>query len=181
MRTTISLGIAAGLLMLGCGGPPDVETTLTDLDIEPAAFDDLDRDGDDNLDAEEFYGATEVYYDVLDMDQDGRLTDRELSDGLFGVWDANRDGRLSERELDRGAVAWFPAGVDTDFRAWDDNDDFEIDRAEFHAGLERERVLSSWDGDGDGQVTDLELTGAMFETWDMDRSSGIDALEWRFD
>lgn len=181
MPTPKLLGLAALLVTLGCGGPPEVETTLTDLDVEPARFADLDHDEDDTLDAEEFYGATAVYYDVLDMDQDGKLTDREISDGLFGVWDQNRDGRLSERELERGAVAWMPARVRTDLATWDYNHDFVVDRAEFHVGMERERVISEWDRDGDGRVTDLELTDAMFESWDTDRSSGIDMLEWRWD
>lgn len=181
MRTPTRLALTVSLATLGCGGPPQVETTLTDLDIDEPVFTELDRDDDDHLDEEELHDATVVYYDVLDMDQDGILTDRELSDGLFGVWDVNRDGRLSEQEFERGALAWFPADVETDPLAWDANDDSRVDRAEFHAGLERERVLASWDRDGDGRVTDLELTGALLETWDTDGSQHIDALEWRWD
>lgn len=179
MRTITFFGTL--LALVGCGGPPAVETTPTDLEVERAEFTDLDRDDDDHLDVEELFGATAVYYDVLDLDQDGQLTDRELSDGLFAVWDVDRDGRLSERELERGAVSWFPAEVDASLRAWDESGDFEVDRAEFHHGMDRARVLARWDEDGDGLVTDLELTDAIFETWDVDDSRSIDALEYRFE
>ncbi|MEC7521200.1 MAG: hypothetical protein VYE22_15085 [Myxococcota bacterium] len=184
MRLQTMNALLLGLtLAVGCGGSAANARTTPDGDPGPrrAAFDETDVDRDAMVNATEFYGAIEGFYDDFDANQDGRLDHAETANGLYEAWDLNRDGAVDESELGRAVVAWFPESMDVRFDRWDENNDGELDRAELHHGLERTRVFAHYDGDADGSVTDLELSDALFTYWDVDGDDALDALEWRFD
>lgn len=166
------------LALAGCGATAGRSATAAD--VPRAEFDELDRDHSQALDEGELVHLTQALYQHMDEDGDGRLAPEELERGLFRVWDRDASGRLTVDELDRAQVAWFPHDTDVQFAYWDTDASGDVDRDEHAAGMERARLLESYDADGDGQVTDAELNGALFSAWDVDGSRSIDALEWLF-
>jgi hypothetical protein len=144
-------------------------------------FEDFDRDHDDSLDDREFFGAAERYHDAWDENRDGGLTGAELKRGLALTWDRDGDARIDETEFNANASYFLPATMTADFGEWDRDASGLVDGEEMGAKLERIRLFNSYDGDGDGTVTDRELCQAIFETWDTDGDGSVDALEWRMD
>lgn len=175
MRTTLFCALA-----LGCGSST---TAMRTEAAEPprAAFEAVDADADEQLDDRELFRAVEVYYDVWDHDENGRLTSDELAAGVFLCWDRNRDDRLDREELAAGVVSWMPNDGSGDFAAWDADANGSIDRQEAERGVASARLFQSYDENGDGTVTDLELSEVVFHTWDIDGDERVDALEWRLD
>ena len=92
---------------------------------------------------------------LLDADDDDRVTEAELSSGLFDAWDANDDGTLAEAEFDAGVErrAIFDDWSD-EFDDWDENDDDALTEAEFEAGVAADDDTAAW---MDRQCDDLGL------------------------
>ena len=69
---------------------------------EGVSFARLDRDGDGSLSVFELYTGlvTAEYFRTFDPNADGRITARELANGLIATLDGNRDGALTRGEWD---------------------------------------------------------------------------------
>jgi hypothetical protein len=82
-------------------------------------------------------GATVAGCAILDNNDDDRVTEAELSVGLFNAWDTNDNDMLTEAEFDAGVArsdsyeAW-----DDDFDEWDDDDNGMLTQAEFSGGAQ---------------------------------------------
>jgi Ca2+-binding EF-hand superfamily protein len=180
MRSTRHATILAALALFGCGANGGRGETVAERGpVEHPSFAEVDRDGDGTLGREELFGATVELFDELDMDQDGRLTPRELSDGLYRVWDLDRNGRLERPELEQG-LARLGSASHEGFERWDRDDNDWVDRAEFRRGMERTAIFARFDEDGDGRVTDLELSDGLFRSWDTDGDGAVTRSEWRW-
>lgn len=61
-----------------------------------------DANSDKKIDRNEFNTAQDDnnYYSTWDMDKNNQLTEREYTDGLFGLWDDNDDGILEKDKYD---------------------------------------------------------------------------------
>jgi len=133
-------------------------------------------------------------FDIVDRDQDGRLSRAELmtpnrpnEDRLqrqFTWLDTNRDGRLSQSEMQRGG---------TDLRALDRNKDGSVTRGEFQSQVQI--IQNTWrpnttpraqsqflfyDRNRDNRVNRLEWPGAkaLFERLDRNRDGFLSPSEW---
>lgn len=73
---------------------------------------------------------------LLDENQDDRVTQEELTRGVFDAWDADTDGQLTQAEFDAGVNRGtsFDA-VSGDFDAWDGDGDGSLSEAEFNSGI----------------------------------------------
>lgn len=185
MRTSLVLVLAAVTALTGLTGCGASVVSPSHGNHARAAvrptFDDLDVDHDAKVSNDELMRASVLYVDDFDANQDGRLTDPELADGLFHAWDLDTSGLIEEGELLRAIVAWLPVGADDHFDAWDTDGSSDVDRAELRRGLDRVGAFRTYDDDGNGAVTDLELNDTLFLAWDIDGDQSIDALEWRWD
>lgn len=61
-------------------------------------FDDLDADGDEQLNEAEIDGVLYVELDTLDENGDGYVTRAEMREGLFEALDDDDDGRIDREE-----------------------------------------------------------------------------------
>jgi hypothetical protein len=177
MRTTLLCALA----LVGCGSSMATRSQSANDPPPRAAFEAVDRDSDEELDDREFFEAAELYYDEWDRNEDGRLTNTELTDGVFDSWDRDRDGGLDRDELASGLTSWAPNGEMPEFGQWDTDGNDSLDREEAREGVSRARLFEAYDGNGDGVVTNLELADAVFHAWDVDGNDRVDALEWRLD
>jgi hypothetical protein len=86
---------------------------------------------------------------LLDENDDDRVTEAELSAGLFDRWDTDDDGSLTEAEFDAGVDRgdaydeW-----DDDFDDWDDDGDDVLTQAEFSDGARDSGGLANMIDDG---------------------------------
>jgi Ca2+-binding EF-hand superfamily protein len=110
-------------------------------------------------------------FDVVDRDQDGRLSQAELmtpnrqnEDRLqrqFNWLDTNRDGRLSQAEMQKGG---------TDLRALDRNKDGALTRGEFQSQVQI--IENTW------RVQTTPRAQSQFTFYDRNRDNRVNRLEW---
>ena len=92
---------------------------------------------------------------LLDTNQDDRITETELSRGLYDDWDADDDDALTEDEFDAGVEQRevFSDWAD-DFDNWDADDDDVLTENEFESGVTESAEASNW---ADRRCDDLGL------------------------
>lgn len=75
-------------------------TAGSDFNLGNQTWSEWDTGGDGALDTGEFRSglADSGWYCAWDADHDNTLSQREYSDGLFGLWDKNGDRELDESE-----------------------------------------------------------------------------------
>ncbi|MDX5442786.1 MAG: hypothetical protein LPJ89_03285 [Hymenobacteraceae bacterium] len=73
---------------------------VNDWGLENEKWQDWDTSGDGILDENEFRTrfARNDWYNKWDVDRDKRISEREYTDGIFGLWDENDDNMLEENE-----------------------------------------------------------------------------------
>lgn len=194
----------AGLLAIlaACGGTEDTEAFASDApedagvaapmaDETAYGFDDIDMDGDSELDADEFHewsegpifafwSPTELIEDPDAVDQIGALDAVVFVDALYSAWDVNEDGALDEAEWDV-ATRVIESISDTE-AAWiefDVDDNRLIDVDEVHAQVESDAVLAAIDSNENGTVEDDEMNEWFFALFDVDESGAVSREEWR--
>ena len=197
--TTLA-ALALALTVAGCGGAEDSEAFASDaveeaLDDAPDqtayGFDDIDMDGDSELDADEFhewtetpvfafYMQTELVEDPDEPRQTGALDAVVLIDALFGAWDVNDDGALDPAEWE--AATRVISGLNDTEATWiefdvDGNEIIDVD--EIHAQLEDDRILAGIDADQDGIVEEQEMNEWFFAIFDNNEDGVISRDEWR--
>lgn len=76
------------------------KAATNDFNLEDQNWSDWDAGGDGALDENEFRSGLSGsgWYGAWDADHDNMLSEREYSDGVFGLWDENQDGELEEEE-----------------------------------------------------------------------------------
>lgn len=92
---------------------------------------------------------------MLDANEDDRVTETELSEGLFTNWDADQNDVLDEKEFDVGAqnsgvFQELPGG----FPSLDENGDDRLTKAEFEVGIAERAETEQW---ADAQCDELGL------------------------
>lgn len=206
-RSAFRIALASMLVasVAACGGEESSEAMASDApeDTEDAAeevatpdavalrFDDIDMDGDAELDAVEFHGwsegpvfayymQTELVEDPDAVDQTGPLDDVVFIDALYNAWDVNADGTLDEAEWDAATrVVESLSGTDAAWVEFDIDENGVIDVDEVHTRLEDDDVLAGIDADEDGIVEDDELNAWFFGVFDVDENDAISRDEWR--
>lgn len=142
-------------------------------------FTELDRDTDQRLTYEEF--RNEVEYRNIhrgwDTNKDNRVTERELTGGLFTNWDRSKDNFIDDSEYQAFNSAWRDRHGNN-FTTWDTNDDDRLDREEFAAGLSETGITRDWDTDNDNEYSEEELRRATFESRDADRDTYLTEEEY---
>lgn len=90
-------------------------------------------------------GATVGGCALLDENEDDRVSEAELSAGLFRAWDMDADGVLSESEFEDGVDRsnLYEDWAD-EFDAWDANDDGALNESEFASGVTRDQNALQW-------------------------------------
>ena len=192
--------MALALVIAGCGGAEDREVTESDV-VEEAledapdqtayGFDDIDMDGDSELDADEFhewaetpvfafYMQTDLVEDPDEPRQTGALDAVVLVDALFGAWDVNDDDALDETEWE--AATRVLSGLNDTEATWiefdvDGNGVIAVD--EVHAQLEDDDILAGIDADEDGVVEEQEMNEWFFTVFDRNEDGRISRDEWR--
>jgi Ca2+-binding EF-hand superfamily protein len=156
-------------------------------------FKELDRNNSGFVERDE-WPMDPKSFDVVDRDQDGRLSRAELmtpnrqnEDRLqrqFNWLDVNRDGRLSQTEMQRGG---------TDLRALDRNKDGAVTRTEFQSQVQiiqntwrpnttprAQSQFTFYDRNRDNRVNRLDWPGArvLFERLDRNRDGFLSPNEW---
>ena len=92
---------------------------------------------------------------LLDDNDDDRVTQAELSSGLFDAWDTNDNGTLTEAEFEAGTDRGdLYAGWSGDFDAWDANGNGTLSESEFRNGVASDSDTAEW---LDRQCDDLGL------------------------
>lgn len=68
-----------------------------------------DANKDNQVDKNEFNAALkdDNYFSAWDADKNNRLTDREYTDGVFGMWDDNGDGFVEKDRYDNHYNTYF--------------------------------------------------------------------------
>ena len=170
--------VCSAAFALGACGAGALPASQTASPLRAAhSFHEVDADADAQLTAEELHAATSFFHAEFDRDGDRALDAAELAAGMFRAFDVNGSGRVDAGELERGAMTWWPAEAAAQLSGVDaDVDPDELDR-----GVRAGRVFASYDRDGDAALTHREVTLALFESWDLDASESIDALEWRYE
>lgn len=118
----------------------------------------IDRNGDGFISSDEWYGqkgVAPVPFTVVDLDGDGRISEKEFRD-----WSAARGGTK--------AVGMTPADR---FRAMDKNRDGVISPAEWKDGSYSRTPFSAVDADKDGKISLQE-----FSAWDETRVEAPHAM-----
>ena len=207
-RTDVRTGLralavgAASLALVACGGEdtPDAEAAdvveaaaETPVDETAYGFDDIDMDGDSELDANEFHEwtetpvfafymqtETELVEDPTAPDQTGALDAVVLIDALYSAWDVNDDGALQRAEWD--AATDVLNGLNDTEATWiefdvDGNDLVDVD--EVKAQLEDDDILAGIDADQSGTIEEQELNSWFFALFDTDENGRISRDEWR--
>lgn len=177
MRFALPLLFVLSLACVRTGDPGLTDRRSRHGEPQPARFAALDRDRDGVVDREEHRRVALAYHGAWDIDQDGRIHVRELSDAVFETLDADGDGRVTHAELEARSRALFPRQA-RDAARWDTRADAEIDRREMIDGLRALEVFAAYDRDGDGSITDLELADALLAIRDGDGDGALDRREW---
>lgn len=142
-------------------------------------FTELDRDTDQRLTYEEFMAEVE-YSDFLrgwDTNNDNRVTELELTDGLFTNWDRDEDNFIDGSEYQAFNSVWRDRHGDN-FTTWDTDDDDRLNREEFRTGLSETGAIREWDTDKDNEYSEEELRRATFESRDVDRDTYLTEEEY---
>lgn len=195
-----ALGVAAlATTLVACDGSEQSEAMASDAVEAPApvadetayGFDDIDLDGDSELDADEFhewsetpafafYMETDLVEDTVDPEQAGALDAVVLIDALYGAWDVNDDDALDRAEW--AAATDVLTGLNDTEATWiqfdvDENDIIDVD--EVHAQIEDDEILAGIDADADGTVEEQELNQWFFALFDTDDNGRVSTEEWR--
>lgn len=199
-KSARALGAAAlATAVVACGGSEQPEAMASDAVDVPTAttdetaygFDDIDMDGDSELDADEFhewsetpvfafYMQTELVEDPTEPEQTGALDAAVLIDALYGAWDVNDDDALDRGEW--AAATDVLTGLNDTEATWiefdvDENGIIDVD--EIHAQIEDDEVLAGIDADEDGVVEELELNQWFFALFDTNEDGRVSTDEWR--
>lgn len=199
-KTARVLGVAVlATAVVACGGSEQPEAMASDAVDAPAAmtdetaygFDDIDMDGDSELDANEFhewsetptfafYMQTDLVEDPTEPEHTGALDAVVLIDALYSAWDVDDDGALDRGEW--AAATDVLTGLNDTEATWiefdvDENDIIDVD--EVHAQIEDDEVLAGIDADADGTVEEQELNEWFFALFDTDDDGRVSTEEWR--
>lgn len=199
-KNTRALGAAAlATALVACGGSEQPEAMASDAVDAPEAmtaetalrFDDIDLDGDSELDADEFrewsetpvfafYMQTNLVEDPTQPEQTGALDAVVFIDALYDAWDVNNDGALNRGEW--AAATDVLTGLNDTEATWiefnvDGNDIIDVD--EVHARMDDDEVLAGIDADEDGVVEEQELNQWFFALFDTDDDGRVSMDEWR--
>ncbi len=168
------------LWLVGCGGagPVDASEAARRTEVRLPTFGALDTDDDSQLTEMELVRAALAYHSAWELDEDGLVMRSELARGLFGTLDVDHDDRITAAELAPHAPFVLPPGARR-LTPWDRNGDGTVDRHELRLGLDALDVRTLLDADGDGGITDLELTAAVLQHLDADEDGRVDLDEWR--
>lgn len=139
----------------------------------------FDEDGNGRINPGEWEDRLDDWFDAADRNDDDRLTEAELEQGVFRWWDEDGDGHVERSEFDPALVRAFGADERfVDLRTWDRNLDLRLDPEEFATGWREMGLFGRWDADGDGALSEGELVNGWFESWDTDGSGAIERREW---
>lgn len=141
---------------------------------------DWDTDRDSELSEQEFNQgfSRDVYAEWNTDDEEGWLSEEEVTTGLYGAWDSDDSGWLDEQEVSEAGRSWF--GTSIDYGAWDADDDERLSRDELRRGLTENETFRGWDRDHNQRFEETEVSGILFNYMDRDSDDAIDGVEWRW-
>lgn len=161
--------------------PQDIGEMNVGEENEPFVnLQDWDTDRDNELSEQEFnQGFSENVYNRWNTDdEEGWLSEDEVTTGMYGAWDRDGSGWLSENEVEQGGRSWF--GTPVDYDQWDTNDDQRVDQNEMRQGLRQNQTVRGWDQNRNQRWEETEMSGPLFNYMDRDGDDAIDGAEWRW-
>lgn len=189
MRTTSSfrripaLTLVGAVLMAGCGDAEARDPAPLDEPLDPVVtetaygFDDIDMDGDSELDADEIHEWAEG----VPFTYSGWVVSDTTAQGFYASihnrWDTDNDGTVSEAEWDV-QHEMYPGLTEVDFVDWDMDGNSEIVSTEFVSGFEATGLYARVDGNSDGVISDMELRDWFFDLVDVNDDQVVDDAEW---
>jgi len=153
-RAPTAIGLVIGLLGLSA-----TAQTLP-------AFSSLDRDDNRVLSQAEFGAFGREIFAALDRDGDGNIEEDEFYRGIYEIWDVDNDGFLTLPEYDDGWSAWFDPLNYVAFNELDSDADDVLEKDEFQAGLADTRLYHRWTFDG--ALGEREFVTAIYNVYDAD-------------
>lgn len=163
--------------------------TLTGLMASPvlseAIYSTWDLNDDEALTVEEFVkGFKErAPFDKWDSNGNGELSEKEITNGVYGKYDRNTDDQLAGPEYrayqrDFGARGfWGRTGYAQDSNGWDVDGDGILLRNEFVDGFAPERTMAQWDTDNSDSLSEEEFARGVFRMYDENSDGVIDEPE----
>ncbi len=143
-----------------------------------ARFQDLDRNGDGEITRNELRQGSANIVATWDFNQDGKVTQLEVSRAIYKRFDSNGDESIDEQEYEAAKGKWIPERATATYAEWDGNRDGKLDYFEFAEGLQTAEVSRGFDQNRDMEVTERELANGLFSSLDRDQNGRLDAEEW---
>ena len=142
-----------------------------------------DTDADEFIDNDEFRNSfsTSPYYEQWNKDDDRSVDRNEFAQGFFQTIDTDNNGILSQAEWQAGQEAYFSGDDMQEYQAlttWDQDGDQQVTPEEFKKVLGQTDYYDEWDEDGDEKLAEAEIADGVFAMWDTDGNGVIEAQEY---
>ncbi len=146
------------------------------------AFDNWDKNNNDQLNDEEFINNLETtnYIKEHDTNNDSIIDEEEFHQMVFGVWDENDNNEISKSEWKDGYQYFFEnSGYNWEFNDWDIDGNNQITQDEFSDGFEDSRIFETWNLNRDEGLDYNEMAFGLYNTWDSNNNGFIEKDEFK--
>lgn len=147
--------------------------------LNVVSYDNWDQNRDKALDRYEFisgYMKSNFFFNWSNGKKS--INYQTFHTALFNSLDTDSNEKLSSQEFSL-KIPFYLQGVAIDpFGEWDGNLDSSIDKNEFLAKITSYAIAAAWDPSGDGNITEREFAGQMFNLADPDANGLVTVLEF---